>query len=207
MADATLRAIHQVAPWRRDVGWKVVLIEGVIAVAIGLAITLQPDGARSTIRQILGGALFLTSTMVAGSAFLAFRGSGRDDPSIPFRLFGGGIGVTLGLLVVLEPLSPSVTGEVGRHLLTAGLLAFGLFDLVGGVAAMPSRGFRLGSLLNGALYAGLGLLLLLNSQMEIVRVELYGALALAVGLALIAYACWLLYATRRVARAQARVTT
>jgi hypothetical protein len=205
MADATLSAMHRIAPWRRDVGWKIVLTEGFVAVAIGLAILLQPDNARMMIRQILGGALFLTSAVVAGAAFFAFQ-SGRADPSAPFRLFGGGIGVTLGLLVVLEPFSVSVIGAVGRHLLTAGLLAFGLFDLAGGMAAMPSRGFRLGTLLNGALYAGLGLLLLLNNQTGIVSVELYGALAVALGLGLIAYACWLLTATRRGASAQALMT-
>jgi uncharacterized membrane protein HdeD (DUF308 family) len=194
--DAALSTLHQVAPWRRDVGWKVVLTEGIIAVAIGLVILLQPDSARSTIRQLLGAALLVTSTLVAGAAFLAFRGSGRDDASLPFRLFGGGVGVTLGLLVVLEPYAPSVGGQVGRHLLTAGLLAFGVFDLAGALVAFPTRGVRLGSLLNGAFYAGLGLLLLLNTQLEIVRIELYGALALAIGLALIGYAIWLLRASR-----------
>ncbi len=204
--DATLSTLHQVAPWRRDVGWKVVLTEGVVALAIGLAILFQPDYARSTIRQLLGAALLITSALVAGAAFLTFRGRGRDDPSLPFRLFGGGIGVTLGLLVTLEPYSPSVGGQVGRHLLTTGLLAFGLFELVGTIVAIPTRGYRWGSLLNGAFYAGLGLLLLLNTQMEIVRIEVYGVLALAIGLALIGYATWLLRGSRA-ASAQPQLTT
>jgi uncharacterized membrane protein HdeD (DUF308 family) len=191
IVDATLSALNHVAPWRRGVGWKVVLVEGIVALAIGLVILSQPDTARTTIRQLLGGALLLTSALVAGAAFFAVRDGERRDPGAPFRLFGGGIGVTLGLLVVLEPSSPSIAGDVGRHLLTAGLLAFGLFDLIGAIAAFPVRGIRLGALLNGALYAGLGLLLLLNTQTAVVRVEMYGALTVAVGLLLIGYAFWL----------------
>ena len=118
--DAAFSTLHQVAPWRRDVGWKVVLTEGFIAIAIGLAILLQPDYARSTIRQLLGAVLLLTSALVAGAGFLAFLGGGRADASLPFRLFGGGVGVTLGLLVVLEPYAQSVGGQVGRYLLTGG---------------------------------------------------------------------------------------
>jgi uncharacterized membrane protein HdeD (DUF308 family) len=206
MADATLAALHQVAPWRRGVGWKVVLTEGIVALGVGLAILLQPDTARSTIRQLVGAALLISSALGAVAAFWAFRGSGRDDPGLPFRLFGGGIGVTTGLLVVLEPFSESVGGQVGRHLLTGGLLAYGLFDLAGAVAAGGASRFRLGALLNGALYAGLGLLLLLNTRLEVVSIYSYGWLAVVGGLLLLGYALWLRH-LKHAGSAQPRIGT
>jgi hypothetical protein len=33
IVDATLSALNHVAPWRRGVGWKVVLVEGIVALA------------------------------------------------------------------------------------------------------------------------------------------------------------------------------
>jgi uncharacterized membrane protein HdeD (DUF308 family) len=199
-------AVQQVGRLRRGIGWPVVLAEGIVALVIGLAILVQPDTARSTLRQLLGAALLLTSGLGAIAAFRAFYASGREDAGVPFRLFGGGVGVTLGLLVVLEPFSGSVGGQVGRQLLTAGLLIYGLFDLVAGVAGFRSRGLALGSLLNGAVYLGLGLLLLANTRMEIVSIELYGVMAVAGGLLLIGYALWLRRSTRA-AGAQAPATT
>jgi uncharacterized membrane protein HdeD (DUF308 family) len=191
-------AVQQVGRLRRGIGWPVALAEGIVALVVGLVILVQPETARSTIRQLLGAALLIASALGTVAAFRAFYASGREDAGVPFRLFGGGVGVTVGLLVVLEPLSASVGGQVARHLLTAGLLIYGLFDLAAGVAGFRSGGFRFGELLNGALYAGLGLLLLANTWMEVVSIELYGVVAAAGGLLLIGYALWLRRAKRAI---------
>jgi hypothetical protein len=103
----------------------------------------------------------------------------------------------MGLLAILEPLSPSVGGEVGRILLAVGLLVYGLLDLAAGVAGFASRGLRAGAWLNGALYASFGLLGLVNIRMEVVTVDLYAIVALLVGLLLIAYALMLRRARRQ----------
>jgi uncharacterized membrane protein HdeD (DUF308 family) len=189
-------AVQQVGRLRRGIGWPVVLAEGIIALVVGLVILVQPETARSTLRQLLGAALLIASALGAVAAFRAFYAGGREDAGVPFRLFGGAVGITLGLLVVLEPFSASVGGQVGRHLLTAGLLIYGLFDLTAGVVGFRSRGLQLGSLLNGAVYGGLGLLILANSWMEVVSIELYGVVAAAGGLLLIGYALWLRRAKR-----------
>ncbi len=151
MADAALSALHRVAPWRQAVGWKIVLAEGAVALAIGVIILLQPDAARATFRQILGVALLLSSGLGAGAAFLAFYSVGVRMQEHRFRLFGGGIGMTVGLLVILEPFSASVGGEAGRSLLAVGLLVYGLFELAAGIAGFGSRGSGPGPWLNGAL--------------------------------------------------------
>jgi len=196
MADVARSALHRVAPWRQGVGWKIVLAEGAIALAIGVIILLQADAARATLRQILGVALFLSSGLGAGAAFLAFYSGRRQDAGTPIRLFGGGIGVTVGLLVILEPFSASVGGEAGRSLLAVGLLVYGLFELAAAVAGFGSRGLQAGAWLNGALYASFGLLGLVNISMEVVTVDLYAVLALLVGLLLIGYALVLRHARR-----------
>jgi uncharacterized membrane protein HdeD (DUF308 family) len=197
VADVALSAMNRVAPWRQGVGWKLVLAEGVIALVVGIAILLQPDAARATLRQILGAALLLSSGLGAGAAFLAFYSGRRQDAGIPLRLFGGGIGVTVGLLVVLEPFLASVGGEAGRSFLVVGLLVYGLLELAAGVAGFGARGLRAGAWLNGALYATFGLLGLVNIRTEVVTIDLYIVVALAVGLLLIGYALILRRARRQ----------
>ena len=203
MADASKAAMQQFGRWRRDIGWPFVLVEGLVALAVGLAIYFQPDAARTTIRQLLGAVLLVTSALGAWAGFRAFRDSPRDDLAVPVRLFGSGVGVTVGLLVVIEPYSASLDESTARLLLAAGLLVYGLIDIGGWVAARVAGNRRHGALLTGILNAVLGVLLIIYVRTNVVRVEWFGILAVVGGLVLVGYA-FLLRAADRAASARMR---
>jgi hypothetical protein len=188
MEDVTRSTARQVGRLRREIGWPMVVAEGVVALLVGLAIVLQPEAARTALRQLLGAALLVTSALSAYTAFLAYRDAPRDDLAVPLRLFGAGVGVTVGLLVVFEPAVPAIAESTARLLLALGLLAYGLIDLGAYVAARLAGSRRAGALLTGLLYSVLGLLLLLYIRSESVRVEWLGLLAIAGGALLIGYA-------------------
>jgi uncharacterized membrane protein HdeD (DUF308 family) len=199
-------AVRQVGRLRREIGWPFVLAEGIVALVVGLAIMMQPETARTTLRQLLGAALLLTSFLSAFAAFRGYREGARDDLAIPLRLFGGGVGVTVGLLVVLEPFSESIPDTTARVLLAAGLLAYGLIDLGAYVAARVAGSRRPGALLTGVLYSMLGVLLYFYVQTSVVSIYWFGILAIVGGLLLIGYA-FLLRSAVRAASASARAST
>ncbi|SRR5581483_6785758 len=203
MADASKAALQQVGRLRREIGWPIVLVEGLIALAVGVVIFLQPDAARTTIRQLLGAVLLVTSALGAFAAFRAFRDSVRDDLAVPARLFGGGVGVTVGLLVVIEPFTPALDESTARLLLAAGLLVYGLIDIGGWIAGRVAGNRRPGALLTGILNTVLGALLIIYVRTDVARVEWFGILAVAGGLLLVGYAL-LLRSAGHAASARAR---
>jgi uncharacterized membrane protein HdeD (DUF308 family) len=195
--------MRQAGRLQREIGWPIVLAEGLVAVVVGVAILVQPDAARTVIRQCLGAVLLVTSALGAIASFRAFRDSARDDLGVPARLFGGGVGVTIGLLVVIEPFTPALDESTARLLLAAGLLVYGLIDLGAWVAARVAGGHGYGALLTGLLHIVLGLLLIAYVRTNVVRVEWFGILAVAGGLLLAVYA-FLLRSAERAARARTR---
>jgi uncharacterized membrane protein HdeD (DUF308 family) len=203
MEDATKATLRQVGRLRQEIGWPIVLVEGLVALAVGVAIFLQPDAARTTIRQLLGALLLITSALGAFAGFRAFRDGARDDLAIPARLFGGGVGVTVGLLVVIEPFSTALDESTARLLLAAGLLVYGLLDVAGWIVARVAGSRHHGALLAGVLNTVLGLLLVIYVRTEVVRVEWFGILAVAGGLLLVGYA-FLLRSAGRAASARIR---
>src|SRR5262245_22425895 len=112
-----MAALQQVGRLHREIGWPIVLAEGILALVVGLGILFQPDVARTAIRQLLGAVLLITSALGALASVRAYRDSARDDLDVPARLFGGGVGVTIGLLVVVEPFTPSLDESTARLLL------------------------------------------------------------------------------------------
>jgi uncharacterized membrane protein HdeD (DUF308 family) len=195
--------MQQVGRLHREIGWPIVLVEGLVAIAVGLFIFFQPDVARTTIRQLLGAVLLITSALGAFAGFRAFRDSARDDLAAPARLFGSGVGVIVGLLVIIEPYSASLDESTARLLLAAGLLVYGLIDVGGWIAGRVAGSRRSGALLTGILNTMLGVLLIIYVRTDVVRVDWFGILAVAGGLLLVGYT-FLLRGAERAASARAR---
>ena len=72
--------MDRVAPWK--VAWWIVLVEGIIALAVGLYVLVQPQQASTWLAQLIGAYLLVNSGL---AIYAGFSGSGPPGEQ-PFRL-------------------------------------------------------------------------------------------------------------------------
>ncbi|MCC6312637.1 MAG: DUF308 domain-containing protein [Thermomicrobiales bacterium] len=180
MSDRAKALVKGNAPWRRDVAWQVVGVEGLALLAVGLYIVVRPDQARDVTRALIGLALLLLSLQQIANSF-----RNPTHPFMPFQMLRGGIGATVGLLVALEPLVRSLTPEAARLILGAGLLVVGAIGLIGLLFTRSIEALHLESVITSTLTIAFGLVLLFGSTSG---VNMLGWVALIGGLGLVVYA-------------------
>jgi uncharacterized membrane protein HdeD (DUF308 family) len=187
MEDKAKTAVLQSAPWRRGIPWYLVGIEGGILAAVGIYVLVQPDNARDIVRQLVGAILLITAAI---EAYACFRNP--THPAAPYRLFRSGVGVAVGLIVTLEPVSDYLDADASRFILGLGLIGYGLIGLAATVLAREESGIRIGSLITGGLAIVLGIAFLSGSQdNSSTRSNVVGAVLIVFGVLLLAYAFYL----------------
>lgn len=125
MTTMTADLIERGAPWSARATWRLVLVQGIVAILIGLAMLLKPFGGTSTTLQIVGLILLLAALI---TTFQVWRGAMQPE-RVAISAFRAGSGVTVGLLVIVATFLTNVTAEVTASLSVAvgvGLLVFGL---------------------------------------------------------------------------------
>jgi len=167
-------------PWREGVGWPVVAIEGLALLAIGLFMTFRPEDAADVTRTLLGLVLLVMSLQQIVNAF---RHPGHSF--MPFQMLRGGIGLTIGLLVSLQPLVPTFADDVARVVLGVGLLVVGAIGLVGLLSARNADQVQLETIVSSALTIAFGFVLLAGNGG---RAPLIGWAIAFAGLGLLVYA-------------------
>ena len=126
MSNPIKSALAQSAPWRKKIPWWLVLVEGIILLAIGIFILVQPARAGTVFVLLLGGFLLIDSllrifhglyrqTQVAGTHLLMMR---------------GGVGLATGILVVGSPFFTHINILAAGMILGVGLLLSGLIGLI-----------------------------------------------------------------------------
>src|SRR5262245_15063362 len=88
---------HRVAPWRPDIAWWVVGLQGVVALLLGLWLLFN-QGAGAPVLAVLGMAFLVIASFWAWSAMRS------DLPQLVlgWRGLRGGVGVITGGLLVLD---------------------------------------------------------------------------------------------------------
>jgi uncharacterized membrane protein HdeD (DUF308 family) len=132
------------------------MVEGIIALAVGLYVLIQPQQASTWLAQLIG-AYFLVNSGFA--IYVGFSGSGPPGEQ-PFRLVAGGIGLVTGLLALAQPLLGTIDTLAAITILGVGLLLAGVLDLAGLIIGGGSLATRLGRVLAGGVHLLLGVLLL-----------------------------------------------
>ncbi len=125
MSTITADLIERGAPWSPRATWRLVLVQGIVAIVLGLAMLFRPFGGTSTTLQIVGLILLLAALV---TTFQVWRGSVQPE-RVAIAAFRAGSGVTVGLLVIVATFLTNVTAEVTASLSVAvgvGLLFFGL---------------------------------------------------------------------------------
>jgi hypothetical protein len=170
------------------------VIEGVVALALGVYVVLFPEEAPVIVRSIIAAALLVLSFV---QIFEGFRFWNR--PVSPWATLGGGVGATAAVFTLLANWAPEITSAAARIMLAIGLVAFGIIGLVSLIFTLRSTGFKIASLIIDVLAIALGVLFFLAEEQNYDRIKLLGLVALLGGVVLLIYGYYLWNSGRRVA--------
>ncbi len=166
--------------------WWVVVIEGIVAIVIGLFIVAFPANASDAIRTLIAIALLVVSL---GQIVEGFRF--RNRPGSPWATLLGGVGVTAAGLTLLAPYSAYIEPSGARQMLAVGLVAFGIVGLLGLIFTIRSAGSKLAALILDVLAIAIGVLLFMADASDSGGTQLVGAAAVIGGVALLIYGYFL----------------
>ena len=147
MKQEIKNSVEQVKPWGKRTPWWILLIEGILAIGLGIYALAMPLQAQGLV--LIGLAIVLAvNGLLTLFAYLRRRRQGN------LPLVRGSIGLVVGLIVILMPVF-----NFGSQLTAAWILAIGL--ILAGVMAllavfMEASGSRWGNLLIAVLFAVLG---------------------------------------------------
>lgn len=183
------------APWSENTTWSILMVEGIVAVVLGLIFVIQPLGGSSTVLQLVGLALLAGSLL---AAFQIWRQHIRPDLE-NLAAFRAGSGVTVGLSVVIATFFAEVTDPVTAALAVVIGIGFFVFGVTGIAASFVRRQqdavLPLVTLVLNAVLAAAGIVLTFSGAGGAASVDriflLLGLLLAVVGAGLIGYA-WLL---------------
>ena len=167
------------------------VIEGVVALALGVYIVLFPQDAPGVVRSIIALALLVLSAL---QIFEGFRFWNRSVS--PWATLSGGVGATAAVFALLALWLPEITPAASRVMLAIGLAAFGIIGLVSLIFTLRSTGFKIASLIINLLAIALGVFLYLAEEQNPERVKMLGLVALLGGAILLAYG-YFLWSRRR----------
>ena len=185
MAQQAMELAQKGVPWRRGMPWWIVGIEGAILTAVGIYVVASPDQARDVVVQIIGWFLIANAVLAIAASL---RDDGPTNPITPYRMLGAGVGLTVGLLVALEPVWDYVDSDDARAILALGLLGHGLIGLIGAFATRASGGLRRGALITGGLNVALAVLLFYNIRKEALDPRWFGVVAIIGGVMVMGFA-------------------
>jgi uncharacterized membrane protein HdeD (DUF308 family) len=173
----------QHAPWRKGLGWPILAIEGAVALGIGIYILVATDDARDIIRQLIAVVLLIQAFLHTMAGF-----RNRELPVAPFHVLRGGIGMTVGVIVLLENFSDYLNVDAARFILGLGLIAYGAIGIVTIWVEREDRGLRLGGLAVGIVNIVLGLMFVFSDSAKDSWLRALGGIALVGGIILLGYA-------------------
>jgi uncharacterized membrane protein HdeD (DUF308 family) len=175
---------EQAVPWRQGVPWWTVLVEGLVALGVGIYLLVVP-AAGAQILLILGGFLLVVGVV---DVFNSLRG--HVPPTISkYRMTRGGIAIVVGGLIVINAFAGWFSAATSATILSIGLVVTGAIGLVEWFVGRkePSMGWL--ALVLPAAIALLGLLLLgSNMQMALMAINLIGVVGVVAGIGLLIYA-------------------
>ena len=129
MAERSGFGVNRIVPWKG--AWWIVLVEGIIALVVGLYVLVQPQQASTWLAQLIGTYFLVNSGFAIYAGFFGFGPPGEQ----PFRLVVGGIGLVTGLLALAQPLLGTIDTLAALIILSVGLLLAGVLDLTSLISA------------------------------------------------------------------------
>ena len=162
------------------------LVEGIIALVVGLYVLVAPQQASTWLAQLIGVYLLVNSGF---AIYAGFSGSGSANEQ-PFRLIVSGIGLVTGLIALAQPLLGTIDTLASITMLGVGLSLAGIVGLAGLILGRFGESTPWGRILASGLDLLLGILLLYLSRTGTAgnALLLFGVVGLGVGALLVGYA-------------------
>lgn len=162
------------------------LVEGIIALVVGLYVLVAPLQASTWLAQLIGVYLLVNSGF---AIYAGFSGSGSANEQ-PFRLIVSGIGLVTGLIALAQPLLGTIDTLASITMLGVGLSLAGIVGLAGLILGRFGESTPWGRILASGLDLLLGILLLYLSRTGTAgnALLLFGVVGLGVGALLVGYA-------------------
>jgi len=177
-------ALRQVRPWRAGMPWWVILLEGLIALGIGIYVLMAPNAGNSIVLLL---ALYLLVVHVE-RAIIGFR-SRIPAAILAERMLRAGIGVTVGLIIVVDALVPFINPPAPLVILSLGWLLIGAIGIWEWVSARAELGLGLGALVFPVVSALFGLLMLASRlALGPLVLQSLAIVGIVAGIALLGYA-------------------
>jgi uncharacterized membrane protein HdeD (DUF308 family) len=186
MTEQAKQLVTSTAPWKRGVPWPIILIEGIIAIAIGIYMLADPSDARSKVLQLIGLILLINGVLEI------FAGFGNEDAKgSPYRILRGTIAATVGLIITLEPIWDYLDNEAERWILALGMIAVGLVGLAIVAISRDEGGLRIGPLITNLIFIVIAILLFTGDETNDARMNIIGITFLVLGVLLSLYSLYL----------------
>jgi uncharacterized membrane protein HdeD (DUF308 family) len=126
MSQQLKAMMRQGTPWCRGIPWWLVIAEGVVAVAAGIAMLVRPQETASLIVIVFVGYLLVNGLL---RIYAGIKTQSRGEGFRPMTLVSGGIGLVVGLLLIgIIGLYDAIAVRSGRW---GAMLASGLHILLG----------------------------------------------------------------------------
>jgi uncharacterized membrane protein HdeD (DUF308 family) len=148
MSENVKTLTSQATPWSKQAAWWLVVVEGAVALVLGLFVLFRPEQANVRFIQVIGGYLVVTSAL----ALYRIIAHKADAPGEPGRWVRVGIGLVVGLIALFHPRLPTVDTAAATTVLAVGMLLSGAMGLYGVVATRAQAGMRWGDVIVNGLY-------------------------------------------------------
>lgn len=177
--------VQKVNPLRSNVRWQWNLVQGVVALGVGLYTLLAESSARRDIVFVIGIFLLVNGVIYA---YEGIRARTIEDQFLRFRLIRAGLGIATGLVVVLDRLTDFLSLDASRIIAGIGLVGMGLITLVGLAMTREETQIRIGSILSSLLLIVWGGIILFQSTTDSNMTRWLGWVAVVAGIAILGLA-------------------
>jgi uncharacterized membrane protein HdeD (DUF308 family) len=149
--SSSYKAVAKYAPWRRDIAWWVVLIQGLILAGIGLFALISESEAVVTLVYLLGIYALIHSIWVIVTSL---RRPAESRSAL--QLVGAGIGLLASIVLVLNSYLTLIDPQPAVAVFAIGLLLQGLLNAVASLGIRQPSGFAWGVMVRGLIDILLG---------------------------------------------------
>lgn len=180
-------AAHRIAPWRPDIPWWAVAVQGILALLLGLWLIVN-QGAGEPVLGVLGLGLLGVAVWWSWSAMRS------DLPQVVlgWRGLRAGAGILAGSLVVLDLLVDFMPATAALVVFALALLMVGGIGAAEWFAGRARMGWRWPSAVGSAVAAAFGLIILISRlQAAPVFLQVIAMALLAAGVLLVVRAALL----------------
>lgn len=186
--NSVMERAKQFAPWRSDLPWWIVLIEGLVLGGVGVLVLLDPSQTSANVSLFLTFVLLVAGLLQSWAVFRSKFSPSYQRIAAAQGAVGMYTGVVIWLLFFMDALMP----VVGVVIFGTGSLIYGLLGIMVGFGSAGAK--RRSELIESIFFAIIGVLMLYvlfaGPTGVVTATRIVGWLALLCGVSLIGLSIW-----------------